>query len=369
LNNNYYVDTNDKLNKFISKAKKQKVIAIDTEFLWRETYFPILGLIQVAFSRDECYLIDTITIKDISAFRGILTNSNIVKILHDAKQDLQILSRACNYIIPVNIFDTRCAAGFAGLDHTISLAKLIEELFGVTLPKSETTTDWTKRPLTENQIQYAIDDVIYMCDMHDILIRKCKQNGFEPWLNDEMKMYENSDIYRKITPDKRYLKLKGIKRLTLDQLKLVKHLAAWREIEAERKNIPKTFIIKDNVLLKIVHTSPQNIQELQKSQHVLPGIIRKFGAEIIEIIKKAESSDEDLTQIQNNQKSIINGNELTKLKQFVIDKSKEYHIPIDLIATRADLIKLLEDKKTSNLGNNTLLKTWRKDIFCSLFMC
>ena len=369
MNNDYYVDTKNKLNKFITKSKKQKAIAIDTEFLWRDTYFPILGLIQVAFSKDECYLIDTITIKDISAFGGILTNSNIVKIFHDAKQDLRILSRACNYITPVNIFDTRRAAGFAGLNHTISLANLIEELFGVTLPKSETTTDWTKRPLTENQIQYAIDDVIYMCDMRDILIRKCKQNGFEPWLNDEMKVYGNSDLYRKILPDERYLKLKGIKRLSLDQLRRVKHLAAWREIEAEKRNIPKTFIIKDNVLLKIVHTNPQNIQELHKFQLVPPGIIRKFGAEIIEIIKKAESSNDNLAQIQKNLKIVINGNELTKLKQFVIDKAKEYNILIDLIATRADLIKLLEDKKTSNLGNNTLLKTWRKDIFCSLFMC
>ena len=363
MKNDYYVDTKEKFNEFIRIAKKQKVIAVDTEFLWRETYYPILGLIQAAFSKHECYLIDTIAIKDISAFGLILTNRNIVKILHDAQQDLQLLSRACNHITPVNIFDTRRAAGFAGLNHTISLAKLTEELLGVVLPKSETTTDWTKRPLTENQILYAIDDVIYMCEIRNILLEKIKQNGFEHWLIDEMKVYENSDLYRKIIPDERYLKLKGIKRLSLDQLKRTKHLAAWREIEAERRNIPKTFIIKDNVLLKIVYSNPQSIQELQKSQHALPAIIRKFGAEIIEIIKKAESSDANLTQIQKNQKSIINGNELAKLKQFVIDKSKEYNIPINLIATRADLVKLLKDKKTNNLDNNLLLKSWRKDVF------
>ena len=367
MNKNYYIDTKEKFNQFINTAKKQEVIAVDTEFLWRETYYPILGLIQVAFSRDECYLIDAIAIKDISVFGVILTNKNIVKILHDAQQDLQILSRACNYITPVNIFDTRRAAGFAGLDHTISLAKLIEELFSVTLPKSETITDWTKRPLTENQILYAIDDVIYMCDMRNILLEKIKQNGFESWMLDEMRVYENSDLFRKIMPDERYLKLKGIKRLSLDQLKLAKHLATWREIEAEKRNIPKTFIIKDNVLIKIVHTNPQNVQELQKSQHVPPGIIRKFGADIIEIIKKAESSNENLTQIQNIHKSVINGNELLKLKQFVINKANEYNIAVDLIATRVDLVKLLKDKKNNNLQNNQLLKTWRKDIFCSLF--
>ena len=366
MNRNYYVDTEEKFIQFIDKAKKQKVIAVDTEFLWRDTYFPILGLIQVAFSKEKCYLIDTITIKDISTFGEILANKNIVKILHDAQQDLQILSKACKYVIPVNIFDTRRAAGFAGLDHTTSLAKLTEQLLSVVLPKSETTTDWTKRPLTGNQIQYAIDDVIYMCELRNILINKSKQNGFEHWLNDEMKMYENSDIYRKITPEEKYLKLKGIKRLSLNQLRLTKHLAAWREIEAERRNITKTFIFKDNVLLKIVYVNPQNIQEFHKSELVPPGIIRKFGAEIIEVIKNAASSDENTEHIQKNLKTVINGNELVKLKQFVINKAKEYNLPVDLIATRADLVRLLEDKKNNNLVNNHLLQTWRKDIFSSL---
>lgn len=363
MNKDYYIDTKEKFNKFISKAKKQKAIAIDTEFLWRETYYPILGLIQTAFSRDEYYLIDTIAIKNISVLGEILKDNNIVKILHDAKQDLQIISRLCNYITPVNIFDTRRAAGFAGLDHTISLAKLTEELLGIVLPKSETTTDWTKRPLSENQIQYAIDDVMFMCEMRDILIKRCKQNSFEHWLFDEMKMFENSDIYRKIKLDERYLRLKGISRLSLHQLKLAKHLAAWREMEAEKRNIPKTFIFKDNILLKIVHTNPNNIQELQSSQHIPPKIIRKFGAEIIEVVQKAENSDENLKNVQKNLKLVINGNELVKLKQFVINKAKEYDIAVELIATRVDLVGFLKDKRNNNLNNNQLLKTWRKDIF------
>lgn len=363
MNKDYYVDTKEKFNEFIRKAKKQKAIALDTEFLWRKTYYPILGLIQAAFSKEECYLIDTITLKDISAFGEILTNKNIVKIFHDAQQDLQILSRACNCVIPVNIYDTRRAAGFASLDHTISLAKLTEELLGVILPKSETTSDWTKRPLTENQIEYAIDDVIFMFEMCDVLTKRIKHNGFEDWLIDDMKVYENSNIYRKIPPDERYLKLKGIKRLSLHQLKLAKHLAAWREIEAEKRNIPKTFIFKDNILLKIVHANPHNTQELLQLQCLPPERLRKYGSEIINVIKIAQNSVENLIHIQQKLKLVINGNELTKLKQYVINKAKEYNISGELIATRADLVKLLEDKKKNNLDKNQLLNTWRKDIF------
>ncbi len=363
MNKDFYVDTEEELNIFVSKAKEQKVIAVDTEFLWRDTYYPILGLIQVAFSQDECYLIDTIKIKDISAFGELLTSNNIVKILHDAQQDLLILSPLCNYIIPKNIFDTRRAAGFAGLDHTTSLAKLVKELLDVSLPKSETTTDWTKRPLTENQIQYAIDDVIYMCEIREILIHKSRLNGFEAWLTDEMKIYEKINIYRKIKPEERYLKLKGISRLSNNQLKLVKYLAAWREREASSRDIPKTFIFKDNILLKIVHAAPRNIHSLAELHLLPPERIRNYGTDIIKVIKTAENSNEDMTKVMNDLRLVVNGNRLVRMKEFVLKKAKEHNIAADIIATRADLVNLLQDKKKNNLKNNQLLKTWRKDIF------
>jgi len=367
LNKDFYIDTKNEFNKFIIKAKAQKVIAVDTEFLWRETYNPILGLIQVAFSRDECYLIDTINISDISAFGEILIDNRIVKILHDAQQDLLILSRHCKNITPRNIFDTRRAAGFAGLDHTISLAKLTEELLGISLPKSETTTNWTRRPLTEKQVNYAIDDVIYMCEIRKILLNKITQNGFVGWLNDEMKVYEHDKLYKKIKTEERYLKLKGIKRLGPIKLKLAKHLAAWREEEAEKKNIPKTFIFKDNVLLKIVHENPKNLQDLQKMLLLPPKRLKHFGKDIIMVLKRALNSDEDLSSVLNDMKFVIKGNELVKLKKFVIEKAKEFNIATDIIATRADLVKLLEDKKKNNFRNNQLLNTWRKDIFDCFF--
>ena len=363
MNKNYYIDTEEKFNWFIAKTLEHKIIAVDTEFLWRNTYNPILGLIQVAFSKDECYLIDTIAIEDISAFGKILANKNIVKILHDAQQDLLIMSRLCNYVTPMNIFDTRRAAGFAGLDHTISLAKLINELLGILLPKSETTTDWTRRPLTENQIQYAIDDVIHMCDIREILLKRINQNGFGPWLNNEMKFYENNNIYKKNDPDERYLKLKGISRLNHYKLKIVKHIAAWREKEAIKRDIPKTFIIKDNILLKIVHANPKKIQDLIDTKLLPPERIRNYGGDIIGAIKTAENSNEDLRNVMKDLKIVINGNELVKLKQFVIEKANELNLAVDIIATRADLVKFLEDKKKNNLKNNQLLKTWRKDIF------
>jgi len=361
LNDNFYIDTNYKFNEFIVKAKQQKVIALDTEFLWRKTYYPILGLIQAAFSKDEYYLIDTIALKDITALGEILADRNIIKILHDAHQDLLILSRSCNYVVPVNIFDTRRAAGFAGLDHTASLAKIIYELFNVSLSKSETTTDWTRRPLTKNQIKYAIDDVTYMCEMREILLKRARNNGLENWLIDEMKIYEDKDSYRVISPEERYLKFKIINRLSNYNIKLLKYLAAWRETEAENKNIPKTFIFKDGILFKIVMKDPKNIAELGNVEGMLTEKIKKYGHEIIKILQKARVHEEKL-QLKH-QRIIINNNDLIKLKKFIADKAHELNMPVELIATRSDLVKFLEDKKSDNLSCNKLLKTWRREIF------
>lgn len=366
MNNNYYIDNITNFNKFIEKAKKQKLVAVDTEFYWRETYSPILCLVQIAFSKEEFFIIDTLAIKDISALGDVLSNNNIVKIFHDPLQDLQILSNICAPLNPINIFDTRHAAGFAGLKHTISLADLIQELIGVKLPKTETYTNWTKRPLTDKQIEYAIDDVIYMFDIYNILIERSHKNGLGKWLNDEMKIYDNIELYKEHSPDERFLRIKGIKRLTLLQLKLTKYLALWREEEAKIRDIPKTFIFRDKILMKIIRSNPHNIQDL-KNLHLLSNeTLDDFGEEIINILKTAKLSDDNLESIHKHLRLRISGNKLKSLKQFVATKAKEYNLPPELIATRGDLVILLEDKKRDNLANNQLLRTWRSHILSSI---
>ncbi len=367
MNKDFYIDTEDKFNEFIKKAKQQNAIALDTEFLWRRTYYPVLGLIQAAFSRDECYLIDTIAIKDISAFSEILTDKNIVKILHDAIQDLQIISKACNDVIPVNIFDTRRAAGFASLDPTISLAKLIEKLFDVLLPKSETNTDWTARPLTENQKEYAIDDVIYMCEMREKIINKATQNGFNEWLNAEMEIYEDAKIYENILPNERFLKVKGINKLSPEQMRVAKGLAEWRDIQAEKRDIPKTFVFKDSVLLQIIYKNPQTMQDVQRIKDIHPATVRKFGSGILKVVQKSTDSDENMKWVQKKLKSNHKNNDALKdMKTFIAEKAEELGIAPELLATRSELNQLLDDRKNNNLDKNPLLQTWRKEIFSEI---
>jgi ribonuclease D len=155
----------------MEKARSKDAVALDTEFVWNRTYYPRLGLIQLALSDEECYLIDPLVIDNLDPFGELLADRRTIKILHDAPQDLAILYKATGYV-PKNIFDTRLAAGFACLPASLSLGNLIEELLDIKLEKTATLTNWLKRPLDQEQIRYALDDVRYLRAARVIIINR-----------------------------------------------------------------------------------------------------------------------------------------------------------------------------------------------------
>ena len=167
-------------------------MALDTEFVWNRTYYPKLGVIQVGLSAEDCHLIDAPAMKDLTPLGQIISNPKIVKILHDAQQDLTILKRATGSH-PHNVFDTRCAAGLAGMSSTSSLAELLENVVGVSL--SETRTDWLQRPLSEDQVAYAIEDVCYLHKTREKLIERIGEMGRQDWLREELDAYEDPTLY------------------------------------------------------------------------------------------------------------------------------------------------------------------------------
>ena len=163
------IDTTEKLHVLVERARKIDAVALDTEFVWERTYYPRLGLIQLALSREECFLIDPCALEDLSPLGELLADPTVVKIFHDASQDLAIL-RSATGAEPKSIFDTRLAAGFGGLSSTLSLAALVEILLDVKLKKTETRTNWLKRPLHPQQKDYALDDVRYLRKVRVLLL-------------------------------------------------------------------------------------------------------------------------------------------------------------------------------------------------------
>lgn len=177
------ISTVEALKDVVAQAREAECVALDTEFVWEDTYYPKLGIIQLGWSKTECYLIDAVAVHDLSPLGDLLADAHTVKILHDAQQDLWILRHATG-VTACQIFDTRCAAGFAGMSSTLSLSNLLRMCLNVLLPKTETRTDWLQRPLSDEQLEYALDDVRYLPALRDYLLKAVKQRGREAWLKD-----------------------------------------------------------------------------------------------------------------------------------------------------------------------------------------
>ena len=187
------IDTPQARTELVERALTKECVALDTEFVWNRTYYPKLGVIQLAIAGDDCHLIDTVALEDLSMLGGVLAHPDIELILHDAVQDLTILRQATG-AFPRNIFDTRCAAGLANMSTTTSLAELLANTIGVELEKTETRTDWTQRPLSDKQLAYAIEDVCYMHEVRDVLRQRVAKIGRTQWLAEALAADLNKDV-------------------------------------------------------------------------------------------------------------------------------------------------------------------------------
>ena len=237
-----YIASNNDFNVAISEMANAEVLSIDTEFLRERTYFPQLCLIQVASER-QAWCIDAIAVDDLSPFMQMCKSTAITKILHSARQDMEIFCMQSDDV-PMPIFDTQIAATFSGRADQISYAALVEELFGVSLDKSQTRTNWVKRPLREEQITYALNDVVYLNQMREMLTNDLDAKGRRDWFEEDSLELGNVAMYV-VEPENAWQKVKGAGNLSAEAFKRVMALAAWRERTAKHQNLPRSWVIKD----------------------------------------------------------------------------------------------------------------------------
>ena len=250
------IDSPEALEALVERALQADCVALDTEFVWERTYYPRLGVVQVGFARDDSALIDAVALTDLSPLGRLLAAAEVVKVLHDAPQDLTILRRATG-AYPRNIFDTRRAAGFVGLSATISLGDLLRETLGVSLTKTEARTDWLRRPLSPGQQAYAHDDVRFMPEARAELLTRARQRRREAWLNEELAAYDDPALYDERDPHEQYLRIGGAGRLSPPQRAVLRELTAWREEEARRRDRPRSHIIPDKALTALARRLPR----------------------------------------------------------------------------------------------------------------
>ena len=351
------IKDNDTLYKFYNQCINEKVLAIDTEFIRENTYFPSLCLIQIAGS-DFASAIDPLSGVDLSIIWKLLENKNILKVFHAARQDIEIFLNLTGKI-PYPIYDTQIAAMFCGLGDQIGYEGLVNKFLGLSVNKELQFTNWLQRPLSKNQIEYAISDVTHLIKIYPIITKLINDSNRTEWVEKEMQSISDQSLY-KIDPLDiwKRIKLKNSKPKTLN---LLKHLAAWRENECKKQNIPRNKLIRDDVLVNISYQSPQTIIELKKIRAFPKQLSHKNCNDIIETIQNANRIiQEDWPNvIKTYKKSNISSNSLELLKLLLKFSSEESGLAEKLIANNDDLRDLIEAK------NNDLrvFKGWRNDIF------
>ena len=354
------ITTSKKLSALISRAKQSPFVALDTEFVWEQTYYPTLGIVQMAIPDEEPHIIDVPAIQDLSPLGEILSDPNIIKILHDAQQDLTILRRATGSL-PKNIFDTRCAAGFVGLSSSISLSALLHEAINIDLPKTETRTNWLQRPLTEKQITYAMDDVRYLPDLYNVLASKARELDREAWLAEELSQYDNPQLYQDNDPQEQFRRVKGSGRMESKKMAILRELAAWREEEARRRNCPRLWILTDEALLSLIKQKPKSSTDLAS----LKGLSEKhrllYGKMILQAIQKGIAVPQDkrpkLPEPPKDPESL--GARVDLALAYMKGKSMNAGIDPAMVASRAEITVVVRNGADAPSNHHRLLQGWR----------
>ena len=255
-----YISTHQALVDFCQRAREFDAIAVDTEFLRERTFHPRLCLVQIA-TPAESVAVDPLVIDDLSPLAELMADESVIKVFHACSQDMEVMLHTVG-ALPRPIFDTQVAAAFLGERQQISYGALVQAFCGVSLPKTESLTDWSRRPLSDKQIEYAIDDVKYLIVAYTEMMSRLRELGRVDWVLDELRPLADESHYR-ADRHEAFRKVKRINSCSRHQLGIARELAAWREDRAERRNIPRKWVMSDDTLLALVKRNPVRVEEFR----------------------------------------------------------------------------------------------------------
>ncbi|MCZ6874032.1 MAG: ribonuclease D [bacterium] len=359
-----YIRTTEELQALCEEAEKFGKLAIDVEFIRENTYVPQLALIQIAVDQ-TCAIIDPLEVPELKPIFDLLNASHVIKVLHAASQDLEVLFWHSS-VPPVRVFDTQVAAAMVGEGDQLAYGRLVERLLGVSLAKGESYTNWLQRPLTQEQLMYALDDVRYLLPIHEILSERLNHLGRTEWVTEEFQKLENLDLYQR-DPRTLYRRIRRGRDLSAQALAVLRELAEWRDREARQRNRPPGSILKDEFLVEIARKAPRTLDALQGFRGQPRREIERSGAEIIGLVERGLNvAEADRPRSQRKYRLTRTEELMVKfidayLKALCQDKK----LSAPSIANRADLEELVylyrRDKLTTK--QCLLLQGWRGDMF------
>ena len=283
-----FIDTPADLEALCVRLRGRPWLTLDTEFIREKTYRARLCLVQVA-SDDVVACIDTLALDDPGPLLELLFDPATTKVLHAARQDLEIFHDLAGGRVPAPVFDTQLAATLAGFGEQIGYAELVRRLLGVQLDKSQARTDWSARPLDPEQLSYAADDVRHLREVYARLHARLESADRLDWLEEDFATLVDPETYRN-DPDSAWRKVRGANQLRGKQLAVLRALAAWRETEAATADRPRRWIMDDATLLALVRSSPSRRDQLGKVRGLGDGLIRRHGADLLELIRAARDA-------------------------------------------------------------------------------
>jgi ribonuclease D len=260
-------------------------VAVDTEFMRVDTFYPIAGLIQVG-DGVRAYLIDPLTIGQWQPLAALLENPAVVKVLHACSEDLEVLMRLTGSL-PLPLFDTQLAAAYLNLGFSMGYSRLVQEVLGLELPKGETRSDWLQRPLSDTQVSYAAEDAVHLAEVYEQLRPRLSAERIEWVLEDGAELV--AQLRREVDPNELYRDAKLAWKLSPAQLAVLRELCAWREREARARDVPRNRIVREHALWPLAKTQPDNLQALARIEDMHPRTVRHDGDALLALIESAAS--------------------------------------------------------------------------------
>ena len=309
-------------------AQWNDTLALDSEFIRTDTFFPKPGLYQVA-SGGIIYLLDPLAITAWEPFVAKLQDPAVLKIMHACQEDLELIHHHLECGI-VNLVDTQLINAFVTMDYSLSYARLLNNLLNVELSKEETRSNWRARPLSEEQIRYAMDDVLYLQQVCEILLDSLDKLGRRPWFEHEMR---TRSVYSLGAPEQHYLNVKKAWHLSPEELSILQKLCAWRETEAQVKNVPRNRVVRDDALYELAQV--ENLDKQLLAEHLPPNVINKYGEDLM-LVHGTGAGAEILPTLPrpltNHQGTVVK-----ELRQIVVQEAEKLDMSTELLGRKKDL--------------------------------
>jgi len=355
-----YIQDKAGLQTLYERLRDHERLAMDTEFIGEESFHPRLETIQVA-AGDVAAIIDYQAVAELDCVFDLLGDHRIQKVIHAGRQDLEIFSLLSG-AVPTPIFDTQIAAAMLGYGPQVGYAELVQQVVGVTLDKSETFTNWGQRPLTPQQITYALDDVRHLFALHDHLRGKLETLGRVDWAEEEFRRLQGLAGEETRNPRLRYQRIKGWTGLPPRARAVLQEIVAWREHEAQRRDRPRSRVLRDEMLVEIARRAPATVAALGALRGMQPSQVEKYGEALVAAVQQGLLvKDHEIPQVEKPKRMDPETAGLADLLGTALKvRAVEVSIAPQILATSADLAVFARHRGKGPAEQLPLMQGWRQ---------